>query len=300
MGFLDDASNLLDRGVSAAKGAVSNVALEQLGFMREFTAMVEDGVDAGFHERNGGNASYRLTEDDVQSARSFFYDNPSSWVPLPEAVPGAAGSFLLVTAAGSYLREMAKAPAIHGGIIEVDPQGGAWRVVWGFKNGGRPTSEIGAHVAAQVARSEATGGLSRVMYHAHPTALAALTALVPADSRELSRILWKSLTESVIAFPEGVGALEWMVPGSEALAKATAEALTTYPAVIWQLHGVFASGATPQEALGLVEAITKAADAYLRAKATVVPGTEPPYQLEDENLRAMASAFDLPINEAFL
>ena len=39
MGFLEDMQETLDRGVSSARGAVSGVAVEQLGFVRAFARM---------------------------------------------------------------------------------------------------------------------------------------------------------------------------------------------------------------------------------------------------------------------
>ena len=82
MGFLDDAQDLLDKGVTAAKGAVSNVAVEQFGYMKAFVRMCADGAQAGWHEGNGGNLSYRLTLEEVANTRSYFYTTPRSWVML--------------------------------------------------------------------------------------------------------------------------------------------------------------------------------------------------------------------------
>ena len=300
MGFLDDMQDTLDRGLGVARGAVSSVAGEQLGFVRGFSRMCQDGWELGYHERNGGNASYRLTPEDVHAAQSFFYDAPSSWVPLGVTVPEMAGEFLLVTGSGKFLRNVKGDPVSNAGIVEISLSGDAWRIVWGLKDGGRPTSEIGAHVATHGVRKLATGGQARVLYHAHPNALIALTALVPADARTLTRLLWSCVTESVIAFPGGVGALGWKVPGSADLATATAAVMRDFEACIWQLHGVFASGADFDAAFGLVNAIDKAADVYLRARAAQGGSANLPFAITDADLRATAQAYGLPINEGFL
>ena len=60
MGFFDNAQEVIDRGVSVAKGAVSGVAVEQQGFVKGFVRLCNDGWEQGWHERNGGNATYRL------------------------------------------------------------------------------------------------------------------------------------------------------------------------------------------------------------------------------------------------
>lgn len=300
MGFLDDVQETLDRGVNAARGAVSMAAGEQLGFVRGFCRMCQDGWNLGYHERNGGNASYRLTAEDQNAAQSFYYASPSSWVHMEVTVPEMAGEFLLVTGAGKHLRNVFDDPASNAGIVEIGPAGDAWRIVWGLKGGGRPTSEIGAHVAAHGVRKHATQGRARVLYHAHPNALVALSALVPADAKTLTRLLWSCVTESVIAFPGGVAALDWMVPGSPKLASATAEALRDFDACVWQLHGVFASGADFDEAFGLVCALDKAADVYLRARAAQGGKENLPFAISDGDLRATAQAWGLSLNEAFL
>lgn len=300
MGFLDDASGFIDRGMSVAKGAVSTVAGEQLAFVRGLCRMCDDGWHQGYHERNGGNASYRLTTTDVNNARSFFYDTPSSWVEFGGCAPEMAMDYLLVTAAGSHMRNVSTDPVTNTGIVEINPAGTAWRVVWGFRGDRRPTSEIGAHIFAQAVRKKATRGASRVLYHAHPTSLVALTSLVPPDAKTLTRILWQSLTESVIAFPSGVGYIGWEVPGSPQLATKTSAQLEKYDACVWQLHGVFASGNDFDETFGLVNAIDKAADVYLRARAAQGGNPNIPFALTDADLRATAAAYALPINGEFL
>lgn len=300
MGLLEDAQSALDKGVSKARGAVSTVAGEHFGFVRTFARLCTDGAAEGFHERNGGNASYRLTWDDVSSLRPYFYVQPSSWVALESPVPALGGEFVLVTGSGVHLRNVASDVARATGVVELSAAGDAWRLQWGLAGGGLPTSELGAHLSAHEVRTSVTNGSCRVLYHAHPAALVALSALVPADARTLTRLLWGSFTESVVAIPQGVGALVWEVPGSSALARATTEALASFPACVWQLHGVFASGDSCDEAFGLVCALEKAADVYLRARTANAGRPDLPFSLDDAAIRATAQAYGLPLNEAFL
>ena len=300
MGLFDSAQDVLDRGLTVARGAVSTVAGEQLGFARGFARMCQDGWEAGYHERNGGNASYRLFETDVSSARSFFYDSPSSWVGLGIQVPEMSGEYLLLTGSGKFLRNVASDPVSNTGIVEINTTGDAWRIVWGFRGNARPTSEIAAHVACHGVRKQVTRCASRVLYHAHPSSVVALTSIVKADARELTRLLWASHTESIIAFPGGVGAIPWMVPGSSELARASAAELAKYESCIWALHGVFASGDSFDSAFGLVSAIDKAASIYLSARAALGTAERPPYAIGDAQLRATAQAYGLSINESFL
>ena len=278
---------------------VESIGMSQLGFARAFIRLCDDGWHAGYHECNGGNASYRLSEADLDQARPFFDEAYRDWVPLESAMPEMGGVFLLVTGSGKFLRNVILDPAANCGIVEVSPAGDAWRCVWGLAGGARPTSELPSHIAAHAVRIAATEGRSRVLYHAHPTSVAALTSIIEPDARTVTRILWKAFSEAIIAIPDGIGVVPWMRPGSQSLADATAAELADHAACIWQLHGVFASGVTCDAAFGLVNAVDKAADAYLRARSAS-GGAEPLYGIPDEGLRATAQAYGLPLCEAFL
>ena len=67
--------------------------------------------------------------------------------------------------------------------VELDDTGGSWRIVWGFKGGGVPTSELPSHLMTHAVRKDATIGADRVLYHAHPSAVVAMTGVLPADAR---------------------------------------------------------------------------------------------------------------------
>lgn len=299
MGIFDNVGDLLDKGATVARGAVSTVGGESLGFMRAFARMCSDGWSLGYHESNGGNASYRLTDGDVNSARPFFKDEYGSWVSLQAPVPSMANEYLLVTGSGKHLRNAAVDPSGTLGIVRMDATGSSWRLMWGLSDGCMPTSELGAHVAAHAVRKRATMGRARVVYHAHPQSVIALTMAKTFDDRSLTRLLWGAQTESIVAFPDGVGFIGWMVPGSVQLAQATEAALERYEACVWQLHGVFASSATFDGALGLVHAIDKAAGAYIAARSAL-GGQEPPCTIGPAELRVTARAYGLQINENML
>lgn len=300
MGFLDSAQGVFDKGVSVAKGAVSGVAVEQQAFSKGFVRVCSDGWQLGWHERNGGNLSYRLTPEEVASCRSFFYDNPSSWVSTGVRTENLGGEYFLVKAAGSPMRNVALDLSGNAGIIEIDPSGQAWRIVWGFKNGGMPTSELGAHLTAQSARKQATSGESRVVYHAHPAQTVAMTGLLPLDSATFSRALWKSFTESIVAFPEGVAVLAWAVPGSVELAERTGVELECFQSCIWAQHGVLTAGKSFDDAFGLMNTIEKAAEVYNISRAANGGRDDFLNQISDSQLRAAAAAYGLRVNEAFL
>lgn len=298
MGFLEDMQETLDRGVSSARGAVSGVAVEQLGFVKAFARMCQEGWLQGWHEANGGNLSYRLTDADVAASRAFFYDTPGSWVSMGAQIECLAGAHFLVTRAGGHFRTVQAEPGRGCGIVEVDAAGAAWRVVWGLKDGGLPTSELPSHLMAHAMRMAATDGAARVVYHAHMPNLAALTLVVPAESRVITRLLWKVTTECVMAAPTGVGVLDTLVPGSVELARATSDLMKDHAVVLWAQHGLVTTGATFDEAFGLAHSLEKAAGIYLTARVAN-GGAEPQGLLSDEILQAVIEGCKVPANGAY-
>ena len=300
MGFLDDAQSALGRGMSAARGAVSGVALESIGFVRRFVRMCDDGWNQGWHERNGGNASYRLTEQDISSARPFFAESPSAWQSLGVNAPSLANAFFLVTAAGSFMRNIALDPDCAVGIVEIGPVGDAYRIVWGLRDSGRPTSEFAGHVLMHEARVLSGNDDSRVIYHAHPVPVIAMTKVVPLDNRTLTRVLWKAMTECVMVFPEGVGVVGPKVPGSLDLARASAEQMRTHAAVVWAHHGLLCAGTNFDDAFGRMHAIVKAAEIYTTARMMSGGDADFANDVGDDVLRGIAESLGLSLNEDYL
>ena len=46
--------------------------------------------------------------------------------------------------------------------------------------------------------------------------------------------------ESIVVFPEGIGVIPYMTPGTNAIGEATAAKMAEFRAVIWPHHGLFA------------------------------------------------------------
>ncbi|WP_165047830.1 MULTISPECIES: class II aldolase/adducin family protein [unclassified Adlercreutzia] len=139
----------------------TRAAFEALPFVRGMMRMCGDGWDQGWHERNGGNASYRLTAGEAERVRTLLVGEPGAWAPLGVEVPELAGALFLVTATGSFMRNVADDPSRALGIVEVDGAGGAWRALCGFSGGGRPTSEFAGHLLIHAARLQAHGAGKR-------------------------------------------------------------------------------------------------------------------------------------------
>ena len=264
--------------------------------MRGFIRMCMDGWDWGWHERNGGNLTYRMTDEDVVQCRPFF-KAPGPWVMMDIQAENLAGEYFITTGSGKYFRNVEPDPVHSLGIVEINENGNAWRIVWGLEDGGKPTSEFPSHFMNHSVRKTATNGANRVIYHCHATNIIALTYILPLTDRDFSRALWQSATECPVVFPEGVGVCPWMVPGGADIARATSEKMKTYQAAIWAQHGLFASGPDFDTTFGLAHTIEKSAEIYWNVLATGQPIRQ---TITDEALRAIAKDFNVVLNEAFL
>ena len=273
----------------ADKGIYGIACVE--GFMR----MCMDGWDQGWHERNGGNLTYRMKEEDIEACRPYFH-TPGEWVKMGVQADNLAGEYFITTGSGKYFRNVEIAPAESLGIVEINDAGDSWRIVWGLENA-KPTSEFPSHFMNHSVRKAATNGANRVIYHCHATNVIALTYVLPLTDRDFSRALWKSATECPVVFPEGVGVCPWMVPGGADIAVATSELMKTYQAAIWAQHGLFTSGPDFDITFGLAHTIEKRAEIYWKVLATGQPILQ---TITDDALRSIAKDFGVQLNEAFL
>ena len=274
------------------------MAITDIEVMQHYIRMCGDGWDQGWHERNGGNLTYRMRPEEVEQCRPYFKDTPGQWVNMGVQADNLRGEFFISTGSGKYFRNVPLAPQDNICIVEINEAGDAWRIVWGLEKGGRPTSEFPSHFLNHSVRKEATGGACRVIYHAHPANLIAMTYILPLTARDFTRALWKSATECPVVFPGGVGVVPWMVPGGSDISLATSQLMKEYDAAVWAHHGLFASGPDFDTTFGLMHTIEKAAQIYILALST---GQGRILQtIEDDDLRAIAKDFGVTLREEFL
>lgn len=274
------------------------MAITDIEVMQHYIRMCGDGWDQGWHERNGGNLTYRMRPEEVEQCRPYFKDTPGQWVNMGVQADNLRGEFFISTGSGKYFRNVPLAPQDNICIVEINEAGDAWRIVWGLEKGGRPTSEFPSHFLNHSVRKEATGGACRVIYHAHPANLIAMTYILPLTARGFTRALWKSATECPVVFPGGVGVVPWMVPGGSDIALATSQLMKEYDAAVWAHHGLFASGPDFDTTFGLMHTIEKAAQIYILALSA---GQGRILQtIEDDDLRAIAKDFGVTLREEFL
>ena len=275
------------------------MSIESLNFVKGFCRLCDDGWLQGWHERNGGNLTYRMTDEDVAAARPGF-DEPRTWVEMGVQADNLRGAYFLTTGSGKYMRNVQVDPAHNIGIVEINEAGDAYRIVWGLLDGARPTSEFPSHSMNHSVAMARTNGANRVIYHAHTPGVIAMSFIVPLDDRDFSTRLWKMMTECVVVFPQGVGVVPWMVPGGPAIAAASSELMRTYDTIVWAHHGLFAAGPDFDTTFGLMHTVEKAAQLYLSARAANGGSDRFMNEISDQGLKDTCHDFNIQINEAFV
>ncbi|MCR5217761.1 rhamnulose-1-phosphate aldolase [Treponema sp.] len=265
-------------------------------FVKGFVRMCSDGWEQGWHERNGGNLSYRIKDEEIQSVKDDLkYDAP--WQDIGTSVPQLAKEYFLVTGSGKFMRNVPLDPAANICIVELDDKGEKFRIVWGLVNGGRPTSELPTHLMNHEVKKLASNGKHRVIYHAHCTNLIALTFVLPLKDEVFTRELWESATECPVVFPAGVGVVEWMVPGGREIAVATSRLMKKYDVAVWAHHGLFCSGEDFDITFGLMHTVEKAAEILVKVLSIRPDKLQ---TIEPDGFRQLAKDFKVTLPEEFL
>lgn len=232
-------------------------------FVEGMIKATSDAWLKGWDERNGGNITMRLDEADIAPFQADFHAAPR-YIALSQPMPELANTPFIVTGSGKFFRNVQLAPAANIGVVKVDNRGTGYHILWGLENEAVPTSELAAHFQSHSVRIKTTGGKDRVIMHCHATNLIALTYVLENSTNVITRKLWEGSTECLVVFPDGVGILPWMVPGTDEIGTATAGEMAKHSLVLWPFHGVFGSGPTLDEAFGLIDTAEKSAEVLVK------------------------------------
>jgi rhamnulose-1-phosphate aldolase len=273
-----------------------NMKVLDARFVKEFVDMADDGYSNGYHERNGGNLSYRIKPEEMYEV-VYEMKTDREWMDIGASVPGLAGDYFMVTGTGRFFHHVKEDPENNCGIIRIDDTGTKYQILWGFADGGRPTSELPTHLLNHQIKKEQTDGKHRVIYHCHPANLIALTFVLPLTDAAFTKELWPNMTECPVVFPDGIGVLPWMVCGSMDIGLATCEKMKQYDAVIWAHHGVFVSGESFDIAFGLCHTIEKSAEIAVKIRSMQPMRRQ---TMTRPMFEALAKAFNLKLAEKFL
>lgn len=267
-----------------------------LEFVKGFIRMCDDGFNQGWHERNGGNLTYRVKEEDLNDVRKLL-NMTGEWFEIGTEVPSLANEHFLVTGSGKYFRNVVLDPESNIAIILIDETGTKYQIQWGLKDGGKPTSELPSHLMNHAVKKEVSGGKHRVIYHAHTTNTIALTFVLPLRDEVFTRELWEMATECPVVFPSGIGVVPWMVPGGKEIAVATSDLMKEYDVTIWAHHGMFCSGEDFDLTFGLMHTVEKAAEILVKV-LSITPNKLQTIQANE--FRQLAKDFNVELPEKFL
>ncbi|SEU25999.1 rhamnulose-1-phosphate aldolase [Paenibacillus sp. NFR01] len=259
------------------------IASSEAPFIQEMSEITHHMWSLGWDELNGGNISYLLDEAEV--AKYIDITQAQRTIKLNFPVTELAGNYFIVTGSGKYFRNVIKDPEANLGVLRVSAAGDSVEVLWGLRNGAVPTSELASHFMSHIERLKVDPS-HRIVLHTHATNVIAMTFTHDLDELKFTKTLWEMCTECLVVFPDGVGVIPWMVPGSSDIGRATADKMKDYRVVVWPQHGIFVTGATMDATFGLVETIEKAAIVY-----NLIGGREIKQKITDQQLADLAAAF---------
>ena len=261
-------------------------------FVEEMCEMTSNMYRLGWDERNGGNISYLLNDEDM--ADYIDHERVLRTIPMGFDASPLKGRVFLVTGTGKYFKNVSKDPGNNLGIIRIGEDGQTAELLWGYTDGGSFTSEFPAHIKSHIARLSKDPE-NRVILHSHPTHTLAMNYIHELDERKFTHSLWEMCTECIIVFPEGIGVLPWMVCGTNEIGDATADKMKEYRIVIWGLHGIYGAGRTMDDAFGLIETVEKAAQIYM-----LTAGSKRVNTISDAQLKQLAEHFNVNYKKDFL
>lgn len=261
-------------------------------FVEEMKRTTANMYRLGWDERNGGNISMMLDENEV--AEYLDINNVLRTIPTGFDATALIGKIFIVTGTGKYFKNVEFDPETNLGIIRIAKDGTTAELLWGYKDGGKFTSELPAHLMTHMARLQIDPE-HRVVMHCHPTYTLAMNYCVELDEKTITHKLWETCTECMVVFPDGVGVLPWMLCGNNEIGKATAEKMKEFRLVIWGLHGLYGTGKDMDEAFGLIETVEKAAKLYMISAHLPKINT-----ITDDQLREIAKGFNVKYREDFL
>ena len=229
-------------------------------FVKEMCDVTANMYRLGWDERNGGNISYLLDEKEV--AEYLDLSKVIREIPTGFTAKSLVGKIFIVTGTGKYFKNVAQDPETNLGIIRIKEDATTAELLWGYKDGGKFTSELPAHLMSHMARLS-VDPQNRIVMHSHPTNLLAMNYVHELDEAKLTHTLWEMCTECIVVFPDGVGVLPWMLCGTNEIGEATAEKMKEFRLVVWGMHGIYGAGKTMDETFGPIETVEKAAQIYM-------------------------------------
>lgn len=269
--------------------------LKEIYIIKKLLHTVANGVSLNWHERNSGNITLLLDENEVNELKPYLNENTSE-IELPMEVPFLANQYVIASGSGKFFGNAEIDFAKVFGIIKVSNDGKTYKKVAGYENGNNPTSELPTHLLL-LNQNVKIGNKKRVVYHCHPTNLNTLTFIETQNSYEFSAKLWKHATEAAVVIPNGVGLLPWMMPGSLEIGLASIKLMKEFDAILWVHHGVFATADTLDNTFGMIHVMEKSAEIIILIKSTGDPIKN---EITKKNIIDLGKTFEINLNKKII
>jgi rhamnulose-1-phosphate aldolase len=256
--------------------------------LKEMGAVGKRLSEIGATEGAAGNISICVRQP--LNVTEFFSD--PTMIDLPVPAPDLVGANLIVTGSGRRLREIAEAPTANLACITV-LDGGMHGMMFTspdaqFK---RVTSEFNSHLAIHQDQMRMRQINLHAVVHAQPRHITFLSHIPKyQDGEFLNTRLLRWQPETIINFPEGIGVLPFLLPGSQQLMTETTLSMRDHQMVAWSQHGIIVrADESILHALDLVEYVETAAH---YETLNLLTG-EKSNGIEPESLRAIAGMWNV-------
>ena len=119
-------------------------------FVQEMEDTTANMYRLGWDERNGGNISYLLPEEEV--AEYLDLHEVIRRIPTGFDAKPLIGKYFIVTGTGKYFKNVQVAPEVNHGLVRLTNGGETAQLLWGYADGGKFTSEFPAHMMSHTKR----------------------------------------------------------------------------------------------------------------------------------------------------
>lgn len=259
--------------------------------IRKLLHTIKNGVDQNWHERNSGNITMLLTDEEAKGLKQYFNEDTAD-INLPVEVAALSNKYVVASGSGKFFANAEIDISDVLGVIKISGDGKSYKKVIGYEKESNPTSELPTHLLL-LNQNVLNNNGKKVVYHSHPTNLNALTFIEERDSYSFTAKLWKHATEAAVVIPNGVGLLEWMMPGSIEIGIESIKLMEKFDAILWVHHGVFATADTLDNTFGIVHVMEKSAEIMMKIKAT---GLTEINEISKQNIVDLGNTFKVPLN----
>lgn len=235
-------------------------------------------------ERNAGNISLDVSE---YFTKKDFLDY-NNFVPCNQLPITSANQIYFITGTGCYLRTLIHKVEQASCIIQINDKANAYKIVWGGKSENfAPTSELISHIKIHCFNREFKPTHKAVL-HTHAIELILLSHhKIFKKQKKFNHSIWKLCPEIRVFVPNGVYCAPYELSGSEALADITIEGLKKHDVILWEKHGVLATGEDVVRAFDYLDVANKGAKMLLMAWSS---GFEP-IGMSDKQLKELEDNF---------